>query len=171
MRLTAIIGTADCVSGSWLDTPPCSPKVVGPARSRPCRPLAARVQPARCTARPTTPRHPRHSVRSLLFFRSRWELEKDFGELLALAPQRSKRAMAWRDPARLEQQINRIAREVGSRPGCTAWSGFWMPGGTPPPSIVAGHCKRGGGAARGSWRPSTRHQPTVPWFAGLEGEV
>lgn len=75
-----------------------------------------RVHPTRSTARPTTPQR-RHQARSLLRSRSRWELEKDFGELLALAPRRSTRAMAWHDPATLAQQIDRIARQVGSRPG------------------------------------------------------
>jgi hypothetical protein len=76
-----------------------------------------RVHPTRSTARLTTPRHPPHQARSPLRSRSRWELEKDFGELLALAPRRLTRATAWHDPSRLAQQIDRIARHVGSRPG------------------------------------------------------
>lgn len=46
---------------------------------------------------------------------SRWELEKSFGEMIAIAPSRSTRALAWHDPVRLQQQMDRIARRVGMR--------------------------------------------------------
>ncbi|WP_133818053.1 hypothetical protein [Tahibacter aquaticus] len=47
---------------------------------------------------------------------SRWELEKAFGELVAIAPPRSTRTLAWHDPVRLQQQIDAIARQVGTKP-------------------------------------------------------
>ncbi|TDR46801.1 hypothetical protein DFR29_103337 [Tahibacter aquaticus] len=75
-----------------------------------------RVHPTRSTARPTTSGRPKHQARSPLRSRSRWELEKDFGELLALAPRRSTRAITWHDPSRLSQQIDRIARHIESQP-------------------------------------------------------